>query len=358
MLAESVDVVVGVDTHRDKHAIAAVRSFDGALLASLSISADADGYRAAAAFADEHATPTRAWALEGSGCYGAGLARFLTARGERVIEVDRPTRAEGRTNAKSDELDAARAARTTLGREAHPRPRINPTHDALRALVSTRDGAISARTAAINQLRALIVTAPERIRERLRDQTVPTLVLRARRLRVPQKSSVDEHAMILAIRLATRRVDQLTREADTLERAIRTLVTSTAPQLLAEPGIGPLTAAQILISWSHHGRIRSEAAFARLAGAAPIPASSGQTTRYRLDRGGDRKLNRTLHTIIPSRLQHDPRTSTYAAQAKLRGKTRRDTIRILKRYLARHLYRLLEHPTTATPNTTTTGPST
>jgi len=267
----------------------------------------------------------------------------LAARGERVLEIDRPTRADQHTHAKSDELDAARAARTALGRNAHPAPRIDPAHDALRALHSTRDGAVTARTAAINQLRALVVTAPETIRERLRDHTATTLVAHARALRTRPADRADRRAAIIAIRLVSGRVEHLTRETRTLERELAHLVQRTAPQLLDEPGIGPITAAQILISWSHPGRIHSEAAFARLAGAAPIPASSGQTHRHRLDRGGDRQLNRTLHTIILSRLRHDQRTASYAAKARLRGKTRRDTIRILKRYLARHLYRTLEH---------------
>lgn len=343
MLADTYDVVIGADTHRDSHAIAAVRSFDGAVLASLSISADAAGYEAALVFAAQHAPGRRAWALEGTGSYGRGLARTLAATGERVVEIDRPTRTTNRSNAKSDQLDAVRAARTALGRQQHATPRINPTNDALGVLVSTRQGAINARTAALNQLHALIVIAPDTIRARLRGQTTPILLRRARTLRAAPSTPVDARAIIQTIQLTARRVKQLSREATTLERAIHSLVTQTAPQLLAEPGIGPITAAQVLISWSHPGRVRSEAAFAHLAGAAPIPASSGQTTRHRLDRGGDRDLNRALHTIILSRLRHDPDTITYAAQATARGKTRRDTIRLLKRYLARRLYRTLKN---------------
>jgi len=356
MLADQYDVVIGADTHRDTNALAAVRSFNGALIASTTISTDDNGYRAAILFADTHAAGSRAWALEGTGSYGAGLARFLSARGERVIEIDRPARSDGPSHAKSDELDAARAARTALGRTSHPTPRIDPVHDALRALHSTRAGAVSARTAAINELRALAVCAPDRIRQRLRDTTIVTLVSSARTLRHRRNEPIDEHATITAIRLLASRIDQLTRESTLLERDLATLVRDSAPQLLAEPGIGVITAAQILISWSHPGRVRSEAAFARLAGAAPIPASSGQTSRHRLDRGGDRQLNRTLHTIVLSRLQHDERTTAYAERARRRGKTRRETIRILKRYLARHLYRLLEHPTTTTPTGITIGP--
>jgi transposase len=356
MLADSYDVVIGVDTHRDQHALAAVRSFDGAVLAICSISADPSGSRAALCFAAEHAPARRAWALEGTGSYGAGLARALATEGERVLEIDRPNRGSKRANAKSDELDAVRAARSALGREKHAIPRGGPTHDALRALITTRDAAVHARTAALNQLRALIATAPDTLRERLRGQTTPALLRRVRGLRTSSKVPLDQQAVILAIRLTARRVEQLIGEAATLERAIGTIVNETAPQLLAEPGVGPISAAQLLISWSHPGRIRSEAAFAQLAGAAPIPASSGQRTRYRLNRGGDRQLNRALHTIILSRLKYDARTGDYLARATLQGKTRRDTIRSLKRYLARHLYRLLEHTPPTISEAITIGP--
>jgi transposase len=354
MLADTYDVVIGADTHRDRHALAAVRAFDGAVLGICSISADAAGYRAALAFAAEHAPARRAWALEGTGSYGVGLARLLAARGERVIEIDRPTRASKRGRAKSDELDAIRAARTALGREQHASPRAGATHDALRALVTTREGAVHARSAAVNELRALVATAPDAIRERLRGRTIRRLLQAVHSLRRSTRAPLDEQSVILAIQLTARRVEALTGEADMLEREIRTIVTQAAPRLLAERGVGPISAAQLLISWSHPGRIHSEAAFAQLAGAAPIPASSGQRTRHRLNRGGDRQLNRALHTIILSRLKHDPRTAAYAAHKEHQGKTRRETIRCLKRYLARHLYRLLEHPTPTNP--TTIGP--
>jgi transposase len=356
MLADSYDVVIGVDTHRDTHALAAVRSFDGAVLGICSIAADPAGYRAALCFAAEHAAERRAWALEGTGSYGAGLARALAGAGERVLEIDRPTRGGERSSGKSDELDAIRAARSALGQKRHATPRAGETHDALRALLSTREAAVHARSQAVNQLRALVATAPEAIRERLRGQTTPQLLQRARRLRRSPQAPLDQQSVILAIQLTARRVATLLDEAATLERAIGAIVGEAAPQLVAERGVGPISAAQLLVSWSHPGRIHSEAAFAQLAGAAPIPASSGLKTRHRLNRGGDRQLNRALHTIILSRLKHDPRTASYAARATLQGKTRRDTIRSLKRYLARHLYRLLEHPQTTIPDTITIGP--
>jgi len=150
------------------------------------------------------------------------------------------------------------------------------------------------------------------------------------------------------LRSLARRVQAATAEADELERELLAHVRALAPALLEEPGIGPVVAAQLIVAWSHHGRLRSEACFARLAGVAPIPASSGQTQRHRLSRGGDRQLNRALHTIVLHRRQHDPRTRDYIAQRIAEGKSRRDATRLLKRYLARHLYRLLEQQPTMT----------
>jgi transposase len=356
MLADDADFVLGADTHRDQHTIAALVAVSGAVAATRVIRAQESGYGAALRFADGNAPGRRAWALEGTGSYGAGFARFLRAHGERVLEIDRPVRNDRPSRAKNDELDAVRAARTALGRNQHATPRDDATHDALRALLTTREGAIVARTAAINQLRALVVTAPDELRTRLRDQTVSVLVDRAKRLRVGPRMTTDRRGAIVAIRAVANRIEQLSHEAATVEREISRLVTLTAPQLLNERGIGALSAAQILISWSQSGRISTEARFASLAGAAPIVASSGLTTRHRLNRGGDRKLNRTLHTIALSRLRHDPETISYAARRTNEGKSRREIIRCLKRYLARHLWRLLEHTTPTRPNPPIIGP--
>jgi transposase len=161
MLADETEIVVGGDTRRDQHTIAVVASVTGGVIASPTITANAAGYHAALRFAERYAPGRRVWAPEGTGSYGVGLARFLRAVHERVIAIDRPARNDQRTNAKNDQLDAVRAARTALGRSTHATPRDNPTRDALRALATTRDGAVIARTAAINQLRALVVSAPD-----------------------------------------------------------------------------------------------------------------------------------------------------------------------------------------------------
>jgi transposase len=334
MLAHRLDVVIGVDTHRDTHALALVASPSGVLLAETEIEANAAGYVAALVLAKAEAPARRCWAIEGTSSYGAGLARFLSARGELVLEVERPQRTE-RLRGKSDALDALRAARALLARPRPARPRAAGERAALQALLSTRESAVTARAAALCQLRALIVAAPERLRARLRTLTRTALLRRCASLR-------RSDGLALSLRALARRVQALDAEARTLEREIETIVERLAPTLLKQPGVGPVTAAQLLASWSHPGRLTSEAAFARLAGAAPIPASTGKLVRYRLDRGGDRKLNRALHTIIVSRRKHHPETIAYLERRQREGKTPREAIRCLKRYLARSLFRLLE----------------
>ncbi len=347
MVADLFDVVIGVDTHRDSHALAFVRCRDGVLLEERLLPANRAGYRAALRVGGGGGV-RRLWALEGCGCYGAGLARFLAERGERVVEVERPAREGGRRRPKSDALDALRAARAALAGQALAEPRAAGSREALRVLLACREGAVNSRRAGLNQLRALVVSAPDRLRERLRGRPAAALVRACARLRPQRRQQPELYATALALRCCARRVEQATREADELERELSLLVAELAPQLLALYGVGPISAAQVLVSWSHPGRFKSEAAFARLSGAPPIPASSGRTIRHRLDRGGDRKLNRALHAIVLTRRRGDPKTRAYIARRLSEGKTERDAIRILKRYLARNLYRILE----TTPQTT------
>jgi len=206
--------------------------------------------------------------------------------------------------------------------------------------MAARAGALTAKRAGICQLRTLIVSAPEPLRAELRLLTRARLLARLRGLR-PNRSS-QPRGTLVALKSIAARVTELTREERELAAEIRALVTQLAPELLDEPGVGPISAAQLLLAWSHQGRLRSEAAFARLAGAAPIPASSGQTIRHRLDRGGDRQLNRALHTIVVARRKQHPATIAYIQRRTSEGKTVREAIRCLKRYLARSLFRMLE----------------
>jgi transposase len=339
MLADELDFVVGVDPHRDRHALAVVHAATGAALFEVMVTASERGYAQALGLVEREARGRRGWAIEGTGSYGAGLARFLAARGERVFEV---VRRERRSHAKSDPLDALRAARSVLGEAKLASPRAAGERDALRALMVARAGALAAKTAGLCQLRALLVTCPEPLRNELRSLTRARLLRRLRAMRPDRQRDAELRGTLIALRALAGRVQALTAEERELKREIQALVAQLAQTLLDEPGVGPIAAAQVLISWSHRGRFRSDAAFARLAGAAPIPASSGRVLRNRLDPGGDRQLNRALHTIIISRRKNHAPTISYIERKTREGKSVREAIRCLKRYLARHLFRVLE----------------
>jgi transposase len=274
------------------------------------------------------------------------LTRFLVERGEWVVEIDRPKRPRGRHGAKSDVLDAVRAGREALARDHLTTPRQRGHREALRVLHTTRAGIVQAGADARRQLKALIVTAPEPLRDRLRGRPWRQQLGACAGLVSALTDPVEHRATVRALRLTAQRALAARQEAKQLEAELRLLVMAVAPALLTEPGIGPITAAQLLISWSHAGQFRSEAAFAMLAGAAPVEASSGQVVRYRLNRGGDRQLNRALHTIVMLRQVHYGPTRAYTSRRIAQGKSQREIRRCLKRSLARQLYRLLERTAT------------
>ena len=339
MLADQLDYIVGVDPHRDSHALAVVQVVSGAVIFEANVAASSNGYAHALMLVDQHAAGRRAFAVEGTGSFGAGLTRFLSGRGERVLEVGR-LRRERRSGGKTDALDAIRAARSVLAQARPATPRAGGERQALRALMAAREGAVNAKRAGLCQLRDLLVTTPEPVRSELRPLTRARLLQRLAATRPESRRDPELRGALLALRAVARRVLQLTAEERELAREIGTITRTLAPQLLEQPGVGPLAAAQLVLSWSHRGRITSEAAFARLAGAAPIPASSGQTIRYRLDRSGDRRLNRALHMILVTRRRSHPATIAYVERRIQEGKSHREATRCLKRYLARHLYRL------------------
>src|SRR6266536_691476 len=343
MVADELDYVIGVDTHLDEHVLAILAAPSGAVVAQRSIQASARGYAAALRFAADEANGARVWAIEGTGSYGAGLARFLAGRGETVLEISRTPRAERRLRGKDDSLDATRTARAALASETLALPRSGERREALRLLLITRRSAVDVRREALGQLRGVIVTAPDGLREQMRRLPVGKLLERCSRFRRSSSASPDELATRLVLRSLARRIEAATLDAAQLEHEILGHVRALAPRLLDEPGVGPIVAAQLIVAWSHHGRLRSEAAFARLAGVAPVPASSGQTTRHRLSHGGDRQLNSALHTVVLHRRQHDAAIKDYIARRLAEGKGRREATRLLKRYLARHLYRLLQN---------------
>ena len=343
MLADIVDIVIGVDTHKHTHSAAVVAAATGAVVADVTVPTDPHGYAALLELADGHGG-LRAWAIEGTGGYGAGLTRFLAERGEWVIELDRPGRPARRNGAKSDALDAVRAAREALTREHLAQPRSDGERVALAVRLTARRSTVEAAAIAQTQLQALIVAAPEGLRSRLRDHTTTQMVAVCARLRVDARWDVMTRHTAAVLRDLARRITDLHHEAAGHEREILALVRSWRPDLLELLGVGPIVAAVVLCAWSHPDRFRNDAAFAMLAGTAPLPASSGQTVRHRLNRHGDRQLNRALHTIALSRLRYDPATRAYAARRRAEGKTDRDIKRCLKRYIARQLYRQLENP--------------
>jgi transposase len=341
MLADTVELVIGVDTHKHTHTAAVVVAATGAMVAQVTVAAAPAGYRQLLAWAD-HQSGRRMWAIEGTGGYGAGLTRFLHAQAERVVELDRPKRATRRHGAKSDPLDATRAAREALGRDHLAQPRAAGQRAALQVRLTARRSAVQAGTDTQRQLHAFVVAAPDALRSRLRGLTTRGLVTACARLRLRADWDTETATVAASLRALARRIQLLEAEIADHTRAITTLVRAWRPDLLTRCGVGPIVAAIVLCTWSHPGRCPSDAAFAMLAGAAPIPASSGQTIRVRLNRSGDRHLNQALHLVVLTRLRYDPATRAYAQRRRAQGKTNREIRRCLVRYVARQLYRLLE----------------
>ena len=346
MLAETVDFVIGVDTHRDTHTASIVTAPTGAATDEITCATTPAGLAQLIAFADRH-DGRRVWAIEGTGSYGVGLVRVLHERGERVIETERPHRTN-RRRGKSDSIDAIKGAREALAAEHLADPRSRGDRAALSVLLVTRRSAVDAAAIARRQLRAFIITAPQLIRDRFNGVGYRKMITVAEHLRGHASYDTETGAAIIVMRSLARRIRDLDQEAAVLEQTMKTLVEGWRPDLLDKLGVGVIVAATILCAWSHPGRIRSEAAFASLAGTAPIPASSGLRTRHRLNRGGDRDLNRALYTIVISRLRYDPATRAYSERRKAEGKSGPEVRRCLQRYIARDLYRTLEAANTTT----------
>jgi transposase len=285
--------------------------------------------------------------VEGTGSYGAALTRHLLEHGVAVVEVGRPNRQVRRRHGKTDVVDAIAAARAVQSGEATATPK---THDgpveALRVLKTVQRSAVKARTQAINQLRALVLTAPEELRGRLRDLTRDQLVDTCAGFRVRADDDTVPAITRLAMRELAQRVQMLTHELDSLNMRLRRITTSTAPDLVAIHGVGPDTAATLLVTAGDNPhRLGHEKSFAALVGACPIPVNSGQTQgRHRLNRGGDRHANAALWRIAIVRLATDPNTRDYLQRRQSEGKTKSEAIRCLKRYIAREIYNALPRP--------------
>jgi len=335
-------VIGGVDTHGKTHH-AAVIDRTGRVLGDQEFRATTAGYQQLLVWLNSFGRVSEV-GIEGTGSYGAGLTRHLAGAGITVVEVDRPDRAQRRRQGKSDPIDAIAAARAVLsGRAtATPKLRTGPV-EAVRVLQVTRRGAVKARTAALNQLRAIIVTAPEPLRGQLSGLTPAALLAACRDLPVEEDRLHDPaQAVATALRALAERIVALTTETTQLSGWLSALVATTAPRLTAMLGVGPEVAAQLLATAGDNpDRLHSEAALARLTGAAPLPASSGRTDRHRLSRSGDRQANKALYTIVLTRLRYDPRTRAYVQRRTQQGLTIKEIIRCLKRYIVREVYQAL-----------------
>lgn len=335
-------VIGGVDTHGRTHH-AAVIDQQGRLLGDREFAATSGGYRQLLSWLGRHGQ-LDAVGVEGTGSYGAGLTRLLLDRGVKVFEADRPDRRTRRQRGKSDPIDAEAAARAVLaGTATAPAKRRDGIVEAIRALRAVRGGAIKARTAAINQLKGLLVTAPASLREAL--DALPTTALVATCAQLcPDETALAEpvQGVKAALRAVAQRVQQLDQEISRADQRLATLVGRAAPRLLKLHAIGVDHAGQLLTTAGDNPeRLRGEAAFAHLCGTAPIPASSGTTHRHRLHRGGDRDANRALHLAVVVRMRWCPRTRGYAERRTKQGRSKPEIMRCVKRYLAREVYHAL-----------------
>jgi transposase len=335
-------VVVGVDTHRDSHA-AAVCDTRGRVLSQWQVPATPAGYAELLAWAAVVGGGQQlTWAVEGTRHYGLGLVRHLAGAGQAVTEIDGARHLGKRRAGKSDPIDAVRAARELLARPVAAQVRADGDREALRLLMCDRDNAVQSAKTARTVLTSVIVTAPAQLREELRRLPARRRVQVCAALTCPPGADRQTRVAYQTLIRLGQRIAGLAAVAAELEEQITEIVEDLAPGLVAaEPGLGVLSAAQILLSWSHAGRIRSEAAFAMLSGTAPVPVSSGRTDRHRLNRLGDRQLNRALHVVAVNRMRHHPPTLAYVERRRAEGKTDKEIRRCIKRYLARHLYRVL-----------------
>ena len=343
MADSQVGVYGGVDTHKDVHVAAAVDQA-GRLVGAASFAANPEGYRELEAWLGALGPLVRV-GVEGAGSYGAGLARRLIADGVEVVEVVRPNRQMRRRRGKSDAVDAEAAARAALNGEAAVVPKggdgiVESIRQIRVALCSTRDHL----TRVSNQIRDLVLTAPEQLRCELEPLTTAQRITRCARLR-PGDPTQPAQAAKLALRTLARQHQSLDADLAELREHLDRLTAHAAPQLRAAKGIGPDTASILLITAGDNpARLRSEASFAALCGASPVEASSGRTVRHRLNQGGDRQANHALRRIAMVRLATCERTRAYAARRRAEGKTRREIIRCLKRYIAREAFALLAKP--------------
>ena len=342
------DVVGGVDTHRDLHT-AAVVSADGEVLETKTFTTTGPGSRAMLAWFHSHGNLLRV-GVECTGSFGAGITRHLAASGIPVLEVTGPDPQIRRAKGKDDTLDAIAAATAALtGQRVVFAKDRSGVVEALRVLRATRKTAIKCRRVSLQHLRATIVAAPDEIRDHIRSMTRMQLIRHCASLRPATIAyRAPTTATKIALRSLARRILELNDEITGLDELIDPLVAELAPALLKINGVGTDCAAQFIVTAGENPeRLTSEAAFAMLCGAAPLPASSGKTNRHRLNRGGNRQANSALHMIVTSRMRNDPRTQAYVERRLAEGLSKRDIMRCLKRYVAREIHTALTRPTKA-----------
>ena len=338
----SDQIIVGVDTHQERHVAVAIDRL-GVRLDQQEAPATTCGYQEIERWA-QGIGRVRAFGIEGTGSYGAGVARFLTGRGHAVVEVNRPDRSTRYRKGKSDPTDAEMAARAVLAGVANATPKTGQGEvEMIRMLKAAKDSAIKARTQAVNQMKALLITAPAALRESLEGLAVGALVTRCKSLR-PGPLVDPTAAAKYTLRSLACRYRQLRDEIKELEAHLQRLTKTAAPALVGIYGVGPDTAATLLVTaGSNPERLHSDAAFAALCGVNPIPASSGKTNRHRLNRGGDRQANAVLHRIVVVRLRYDHRTRAYMLRRTGEGLSKTEVIRCLKRYVAREVFAALRN---------------
>lgn len=342
MIDSSIEVIVGVDTHADSHTAVALNGL-GQRLGSIEVLVTPQGFEDLVGWASSHGVLGRV-GVEGTGCYGAGLCRFLQAEGLEVLEVDRPNRQRRRRNGKSDTADAEAAARAVLAGEATTIPKDRTgTVEAIRMLHIARRSAIKAQVAAVNQIKDIVVTAPEPIRAELAPLNGRQRVKVCVNYQPEDLTDPASAARTTLASLARRWLD-LKAEIAELETARHKLLKELVPTLLNEYGVGDNVAAELVIAAGQNpDRFRTEAAFAALCGTSPVDASSGKQQHHRLNQGGNRQANAALYTTAIVRSRAHPETLTYIAKAKAKGRTDRHIRRCLKRALARRFHNIIKH---------------
>jgi len=341
----SDNVFVGVDTHKDSHT-AVIVDYYGVKLDTLVIDTNTKGFKYLDEWASEHGS-IRSFGIEGTGCYGKNLAEFLSNRNYQVIEIDRVNKQHRRRHGKTDETDAHAAAKAVAsGQQTKQFKQTSGDTEIVRVIQLSRNSAVKTRTQVTCQIKSLLVTAPETIRKELSGLTTLKLVSRAANWRPANHLLSVTGATKHAIKTLAKRWLSLNDEIKQHDQDLKQILEKKAPKLLKLQGVGTDVAAKlVLAAGSNPQRLKTEAAFAALCGVSPVDCSSGKQQRHRLNQGGNRQANNALHTIAITRMNHDPQTKKYVTKKMSEGKTRKETIRSLKRHIARQIYKQLKQLT-------------